>query len=67
MTTFPSRTCTLIPQRSTLLGPEGARHLAGALEKLTSMQTLYLVSHVRVRVRIRDMGRGLIGLKRNRS
>jgi hypothetical protein len=53
MTTFASRTCSPIPQGGNDLGPEGARHLAGALEKMTGMQRLNLVSHVRVRVRAR--------------
>ena len=63
MTTFASRTCSPIPQQENDLGPKGARHLAGALEKMTGMQTLNLVSHVRVRVRARagrllDTGHG---------
>ena len=63
MTTFASCTCSPIPQEGNELGLEGARHLAGALEKMTGMQTLNLVSHVRVRVRARagrllDTGHG---------
>ncbi len=50
VTTVASRTCTLIPQGGNNLGPQGAMHLAGALEKMTGMQTLDLVSHVGVRV-----------------
>jgi hypothetical protein len=50
---FASRTCSPIPQNENFIGPEGARHLARALEKMTGMQTLHLVSHVCLRVRVR--------------
>jgi hypothetical protein len=46
-----SRTCALIPQGGNNLGPQGAGHLARALEKMTGMQMLDLVSHVGVRMR----------------
>jgi hypothetical protein len=38
------RTLALSAQVNNALGPEGAKVLAGALEKMTSMQTLNLVS-----------------------
>jgi hypothetical protein len=44
MTTVASRTCTLVPQGGSNLGPVGAWNLAGALEKMTGMQKLVLVS-----------------------
>ncbi len=56
MTAFAStRAAAPILQGGNNLGSEGVRHLARALERMTGMQTLDLVSHLRVRLRARTV------------
>jgi hypothetical protein len=52
--TLASRAFARISQSTNNLRPEGAMHLTGALEKMTGIQTLDLVSHVRLLVRARS-------------